>query len=57
MNIQNIGKKIDKKALLTAISLMMLSWAALPFIYWLLVRRKKEEKEDGGKQDNRKPVG
>ena len=49
MSIKDIGKKINKKALAKAIGILMLSWMALPVIYWLLVRREKEEKEDGGK--------
>jgi hypothetical protein len=46
--------KIDKKALGASIGLMLISWAALPIIYWLIVRKKPpmeevkvEEKENG----------
>jgi uncharacterized membrane protein YbhN (UPF0104 family) len=37
--------KINKKALLAAIGLMVMSWAALPIIYWLIVRRKKGDEK------------
>ena len=42
--------KIDKVALAKAIGIMMLSWAALPIVYWLLMR--KEKKEEVKKEEN-----
>jgi hypothetical protein len=45
MDIKEIAGKVDRKALAGAIGLMCLSWAALPIVYWLIVR--KEEKENG----------
>lgn len=38
--------EIDKTVLVKAIGLMALSWAALPLVYVLLIKRKKEEKDD-----------
>ena len=37
--------KIDRGALTKAVGIMLLSWAALPIVYYLLVRKKKEEGE------------
>ena len=37
--------KIDKKALASAVGLMLLSWGALPIVYWLIVRKKGDEKD------------
>lgn len=39
--------KIDKPALAKAVGVMLLSWAALPIVYYLIVRRKstKDTKE------------
>lgn len=42
--INEIAKKIDKKALASAMGLMCLSWAALPIVYWLIVRNKEKNK-------------
>ena len=50
MKIKEIAGNIDKKALATSIGIMTLSWAALPIVYYLLIKiRKKEEgdKENG----------
>ena len=44
--LKGLGEKVDKKALAAAIGLMLMSWAALPFIYFLLVRRKKVVKDE-----------
>ena len=38
--------KIDKKALAKAVGVMLLSWAALPLVYYLIVREK--EVDDNG---------
>jgi cbb3-type cytochrome oxidase subunit 3 len=38
--------KIDRKALAKALGIMALSWAALPVVYWLLIRKKKEEEKE-----------
>ena len=49
MNIKNIGDKIDKKAMGLAITLMLMSWGALPIVYLLLKREnKRREKENVG---------
>lgn len=44
--------KIDHKALVGAVGLMLMSWAALPVVYWLLVRKKKEENLEKEKKEN-----
>lgn len=41
--------EIDKKALASAIGIMSLSWAALPIVYWLLIKVKKKGSEENGK--------
>jgi hypothetical protein len=53
--------KVNKKALVMAIALMCMSWAALPIVYWLIVRKKKpveevnvhDEKKNSGKMQNK----
>lgn len=42
--ITEIAGKIDKKALAYATGLMCLSWAALPIVYWLIIRNKEKNK-------------
>jgi hypothetical protein len=37
--------KLDKKALAMSVGLMVMSWAALPIIYLLIVRKKKPMEE------------
>jgi preprotein translocase subunit SecG len=37
--------KIDKEALAKAVGVMLLSWAALPIVYYLIVRKKKDMEE------------
>lgn len=37
--------KIDKAALGKAVGVMLLSWAALPIVYYLIVRKKKDMEE------------
>jgi hypothetical protein len=44
--IKKLTGKIDKKALVGAIGLMLLSWAGLPIAYMLLVRKKKDTEEE-----------
>lgn len=44
--ITEIAEKIDKKALAGAVGVMMLSWAALPIVYWLIVKKKERNKKD-----------
>jgi uncharacterized membrane protein YbhN (UPF0104 family) len=39
--ITEIAEKIDKEALAGAIGLMCLSWAALPIVYWLIIKKKE----------------
>jgi hypothetical protein len=45
-SIKGVGSKLDKKALGMAVALMLMSWTALPLVYYLLIRRKK----DNGKE-------
>ena len=53
MTLKEIGTQIDKKALCEAVGLMLMSWAALPVVYWLIVRKKeKGERKKNGKQNN-----
>jgi hypothetical protein len=46
--IAGLAKKLDKKALAGAVGLMLMSWAALPIVYWLILRLKKK----GGVKEN-----
>jgi uncharacterized membrane protein YbhN (UPF0104 family) len=39
--IKEIAEKIDREALAGAIGLMCLSWAALPIVYWLIIKKKE----------------
>jgi len=41
-----IKEKIDKDALKLTIVLLLMSWAALPAIYWLIVKNKKKEEKE-----------
>jgi hypothetical protein len=38
--------KINKKALASAIGIMVLSWAALPIVYWLIIQLENKDTED-----------
>lgn len=50
--------KVDKPALGMAVGLMVMSWAALPIVYFLLVRKKRRENETKKSVDeNKKDVG
>jgi len=49
MMLKEISTYIDKTALCEAIGLMIMSWAALPAVYWLIVRKKEGEKKKNGK--------
>ena len=54
MNKEDIDealKKIDRKALAGAIGLMLMSWAALPIVYWLILRKKGGESKKDGKNN------
>jgi hypothetical protein len=44
--INEIAGKIDKKALAYATGLMCLSWAALPLVYWLIIKNKEKNKDE-----------
>lgn len=48
--LDEIKGKVDKKAFYITIGLLLMSWAAFPLIYYLLVKRyktkEKEVKED-----------
>jgi hypothetical protein len=46
--IKDLTGKIDRKALAGAVGLMLLSWGALPIVYWLILRKKgdKNKKEN-----------
>lgn len=53
MTLKKIAAEIDKKALCEAVGLMLMSWAALPVVYWLIVRKKqKGEEKKNDKQNN-----
>jgi uncharacterized membrane protein YbhN (UPF0104 family) len=43
--VKEITEKIDKEALASAIGLMCLSWAALPIVYWLILKKKEGDKK------------
>ena len=45
LNIKGKEVKIDKEALTKAVGVMLLSWAALPIVYYLIVRKKKDMEE------------
>lgn len=47
MKISEIVGKIDKKALTEAVGLMLLSWGALPIVYWLILRKKGDKNKNG----------
>jgi len=42
VNIKGKEVKIDKTVLGKAVALMLMSWAALPIIYFMLLRRKND---------------
>jgi len=48
--------KIDKSVLAKAVGILLMGWLALPIIYYILLRRKKEhdEKEPGRSNDESK---
>jgi hypothetical protein len=47
VKLKEITEKLDKKALTGAVGLMLMSWAALPIVYWLIFRlNKKGDKKD-----------
>ena len=52
MKIKDIKSNIDKQALISAIGLMLMSWAALPIVYWLIVRKKRDKKGKGNGNGN-----
>lgn len=49
---EKVGK-LDKKALAMACGLMIISWAALPIVYLLIVRKKKAMKEVKPKEEEK----
>jgi len=49
-NIKGLGNKVDKVALVEAVGLMLMSWAALLPIYFILVRQRKAKKEEKEKK-------
>lgn len=50
--IKGLSGKIDKKALIEAVGLMLLSWAALPIVYWLIMHKNKKGDKDKKENDN-----
>jgi hypothetical protein len=42
--IKQLSEKVDRKALAGAVGIMCLSWAALPIVYWLIIRKKEAKK-------------
>lgn len=49
MKIEEAMGKVDKKALAGAVGLMLMSWAALPIVYWLIIRKKGGKNKENGK--------
>lgn len=49
IKIKEIAEKVDKKALAGAVGVMLLSWGALPIVYWLIRRKKGGENKENGK--------
>jgi len=47
--IKELTAKINKKALASAIGIMMMSWAALPIVYWLIIQREEKGGKENGK--------
>ena len=45
--IEEAFEKLDKKALAGAVGLMLMSWAALPIVYWLIIQKKGGKETDG----------
>ena len=45
VNIKGKEVKIDREALTKAVGVMLLSWAALPIVYYLIVRKKEDMEE------------
>ena len=43
MNIKESVSKLDKKVLGKAVGIMCLSWAALPIVYYLLLKKEKKK--------------
>lgn len=48
MKLKEVAEKIDKKALAAAVGLMLMSWAALPIVYWLIIRKKEQKEKKNG---------
>jgi hypothetical protein len=48
--IKTLTDKIDRKALTGAVGIMLLSWAGLPLVYWLIARKNVKEKEEVKKE-------
>jgi len=47
--IKELTEKINKKALASAIAIMMMSWAALPIVYWLIIQHEEKGGKENGK--------
>lgn len=43
--IKVLTGKIDKAALSAAVGVMLLSWGALPIVYWLIIRKREDKKD------------
>jgi len=53
----SVIKPIDKSVLAKAIGIMLMSWLALPIVYFLLLRRKKEHGEEKQGRENDESKG
>lgn len=43
--LEKIKGKVDKKAAYQTIGILLMSWLAFPVIYYLIVKKNKEEKK------------
>jgi len=50
-DVKGLADKIDRKALAGAVGIMLMSWLGLPIVYWLIVRKKKQDKNLGEEEN------
>lgn len=44
--LDTIKEKVDTKAAVATVGLLLMSWLAFPIIYYMIVRSKKKVKKD-----------